>query len=167
MNFVQYQTTLGSVRDSGAGVRGDKSSNDVGLSVGHSLPSQNSSSSSSSSFVVTTTTQGPKTDGSFPRLMREGDLVICYERHDSMDHFILQASKIFNNKFGAFYHCDFIGKPFGTRVKSRSSNGWLYALEPIPDLWSLAVHVSSFRLISFGRFNRWSCVLLFRPVLKS
>jgi hypothetical protein len=47
---------------------------------------------------------------SFPRIMKEGDLVVCYERHDSMDHIYLEAGKIFNNKFGNFHHNDFVRK---------------------------------------------------------
>ena len=76
-----------------------------------------------------------------PRFMKNGDLIVAYERHDSMDHFYLEAGKILNNKFGAFHHNDFIGKSFGSRIRSRSTAGWLYALEPTPELWSLAVHV--------------------------
>ncbi len=45
----------------------------------------------------------------FPKVMKDGDLVIAYERHDSMDHFYLAAGKILNNKFGSFYHNDFLG----------------------------------------------------------
>ena len=86
---------------------------------------------------------------SFPCIMQDGDLIVAYERHDSMDHFFLEAGKILQNKFGAFHHNDFIGKPFGTKVKSRISSGWLYALKPTPDLWSLAVHVRRFLFNDF------------------
>eukprot|EP01041_Mallomonas_annulata_P007924 gene7924-16215_t len=77
---------------------------------------------------------------SLPRFMNEGDLVVIYERHDSMNHIYLEGGQIFNNKFGAFPHNDFIGKPFGSKIFSRYTPGWLYALEPSPDLWTLAVH---------------------------
>ena len=76
-----------------------------------------------------------------PKLMRSGDLVIVYERHDSLDHFYLKFGGMFNNKFGSFHHNDMIGKPFGTKISSRSSSGWIYLLEPTPELWSNAVHV--------------------------
>lgn len=75
-----------------------------------------------------------------PRIMKHGDLVIVYERHDSLNHVYLSKGAILNNKFGAFYHDDLIGKAFGSKVVSRSTSGWFYALEPSPELWSLAVH---------------------------
>ena len=74
------------------------------------------------------------------RKMKEADLVIVYERHDSMDHFYIERGKIFNNKYGAFYHDDFIGKCFGSKIISRCKNGWVYALEPTPELWTQALH---------------------------
>jgi tRNA (adenine57-N1/adenine58-N1)-methyltransferase catalytic subunit len=80
-----------------------------------------------------------------PRLMQDGDLVVVYERHDSLDHIYLKTGKIFQNKYGAFHHNDMIGKPFGTKIASKSTPGWMYALEPTPELWSSAVHV---RLVS-------------------
>lgn len=75
-----------------------------------------------------------------PRLMKHADLVIIYERHDSLNHIYLSRGEILNNKFGAFYHDDLIGKPFGSKIVSRNTTGWMYALEPSPELWSLAVH---------------------------
>jgi tRNA methyltransferase complex GCD14 subunit len=75
-----------------------------------------------------------------PRLMQHGDLTIIYERHDSLNHVYLSRGEILNNKFGAFYHDDLIGRPFGSKIVSRNTTGWMYALEPSPELWSLAVH---------------------------
>jgi tRNA (adenine57-N1/adenine58-N1)-methyltransferase len=73
--------------------------------------------------------------------MEDGDLVVVYERHDALDHFYIRKGQIFQNKFGAFYHSDFIGKPFGSKVYSRTKSKWIYALEPTPELWNAAVHV--------------------------
>lgn len=78
-----------------------------------------------------------------PRVMQNGDLVIVYERHDSLDHIYLAENTIFNNKYGTFYHNDMIGKPFGSKINSKTSPGYLYLLEPTPELWASAVHVSS------------------------
>lgn len=75
------------------------------------------------------------------RLMKVGDLVITYERHDTMDHIYLSENGIYSNKFGAFHHNDFIGKPFGSKIVCRSTSRWVYALEPSPELWSAALHV--------------------------
>ncbi len=75
--------------------------------------------------------------------MQAGDLVIIYERHDSLDHLYLQPGRVFNNKFGSFFHDDVIGKPFGSKIYSKHTTGWVYILEPTPELWSSAVHVSN------------------------
>jgi tRNA (adenine57-N1/adenine58-N1)-methyltransferase catalytic subunit len=73
------------------------------------------------------------------KLMSAGDVVIIYERHDTISYIQLEAYGYFENKFGLFYHNHFIGKPFGTKIYSKTKSGWLYALEPTPELWSLAM----------------------------
>ena len=80
---------------------------------------------------------------SHPKVIEEGDLVVVYERHDSLDHLFIKKGSILQNKFGTFPHDDMIGRPFGSKIQSRSSSGWIYILEPTPELWSMAVHVSS------------------------
>ena len=77
---------------------------------------------------------------SLPRLISENDLVVIYERHDMMSHVYVKAGDIYNNKYGAFYHDDFIGKPFGSKVFSKCSPGWIYTLEPSPEIWTLALN---------------------------
>ncbi len=73
-----------------------------------------------------------------PRLMKEGDVVILYERHDSLDHVRLKRGEKLHNRFGCFFHNDIIGKPFGSKVKSYDVDCWLYVMEPTPELWSSA-----------------------------
>jgi tRNA (adenine57-N1/adenine58-N1)-methyltransferase len=73
------------------------------------------------------------------KVMQEGDLVILYERHDSMTYLYLHKTKAFQNKFGRFPHSEMIGKEFGTMIKSTTYDGYVYALEPTPDLWSHAL----------------------------
>lgn len=84
-------------------------------------------------------------DGSLrPRLMQAGDVVIIYERHDSLDHLYLEAGASFTNRFGYFLHDDMIGKPFGSRVFSKNKGGgYIYLLEPTPELWGQAMKVLS------------------------
>ena len=36
----------------------------------------------------------------YRKIMKDGDLVIIYERHDSLDHLYLKQDMIFKNKFG-------------------------------------------------------------------
>jgi len=66
-------------------------------------------------------------------------VVIAYERHNSLDYFVLQKDGWFNNKHGAFDHNMFIGKPYGSLVPNNRKDGYLYALKPTPELWSLAI----------------------------
>ena len=78
------------------------------------------------------------------KLMRPNDLVIIYEGISAMDHVYLDPYKgIFQNKYGAFHHEDMVGKPFGSKIQSRWGTGYIYALEPTPELWSMGVRVSS------------------------
>jgi tRNA (adenine57-N1/adenine58-N1)-methyltransferase len=76
-----------------------------------------------------------------PYLIQDGDLVILYERHDSLDHLYVKKGGILQHKFGTFHHDDMIDKPYGTKVKSKTTYGWIYVLQPTPELWSGAVHV--------------------------
>ena len=50
--------------------------------------------------------------------IREGDCVIIYETLSKMNQIIIRKGASFQNGFGHFYHDDFIGKPFGTKVES-------------------------------------------------
>lgn len=78
-----------------------------------------------------------------PRLMQAGDLVILYERHDSLSYFYLEEKGSITNRFGYFKHEDMIGRPFGSRIYSRNVNngGYIYLLEPTPELWGQAMKV--------------------------
>jgi tRNA (adenine57-N1/adenine58-N1)-methyltransferase len=74
------------------------------------------------------------------KIMRAGDLVILSTSHDSADHLWLTPGALLDNKFGHFRHDEFIGKPFGTKVKARIGAGWILALQPTPELWSVALN---------------------------
>ena len=75
----------------------------------------------------------------FPRLVQDGDVVILYEGYKAIDHCVMKKDGLLQNKHGAFYHNDIIGKPFGQRAQSFSTSSFTYILEPTPELWSLAV----------------------------
>lgn len=92
------------------------------------------------------------------KVMNDGDLVIVYERHDSLNHFYLKAGTVFNNKFGSFWHDDMIGKHYGSKIKSFCTEGYVYLLEPTPELWSIAVHVSTTLLTDSSLTNY--CIIL-------
>jgi len=72
-------------------------------------------------------------------VIKDGDLVVMYERHDSLDHMYVKKGEILQNRFGKFYHDDIIGKPFGSMINSFYDNGYLYVLRPTPELWCNAV----------------------------
>jgi tRNA (adenine57-N1/adenine58-N1)-methyltransferase len=74
-------------------------------------------------------------------IIKDGDLVILYERHDSLDHMYVRKGQTLQNRFGKFHHNDIIGKPFGSLINSYfNDNGYLYVLRPTPELWCDAVH---------------------------
>ncbi|TXG75599.1 hypothetical protein E1A91_1Z002200v1 [Gossypium mustelinum] len=51
---------------------------------------------------------------SFNRRIRDGDLIIVYERHDTMKAVKVCENSVLQNRFGVFKHSDWIGKPFGS-----------------------------------------------------
>lgn len=73
------------------------------------------------------------------QLIKEGDIAIVYLSHDKLDHMTIQKDAKYDNKYGNFQHNDMIGKAYGTKIYSNTSNGWIYLLQPTPELWGLAL----------------------------
>jgi tRNA (adenine57-N1/adenine58-N1)-methyltransferase len=76
-----------------------------------------------------------------PRIVSEGDVVICYQGHNTLDFAVMKAGESLHNRFGTFRHDDIIGKPFGHKIRAFSgdSNQFIFVLEPTPELWSTAL----------------------------
>ncbi|KAK4417787.1 tRNA (adenine(58)-N(1))-methyltransferase catalytic subunit TRMT61A [Sesamum alatum] len=75
---------------------------------------------------------------SLNRRITEGDLVVVYERYDSMKPVKVTENGVLQNRFGVFKHSDWIGKSFGSKVFS-SKGGFVYLLAPTPELWTLVL----------------------------
>jgi tRNA (adenine57-N1/adenine58-N1)-methyltransferase len=70
--------------------------------------------------------------------IQPGSLVVICESFDNLNFCYAEEKAIFSNKNGHFHHDDFIGKPFGCKIRSRNNRGlgFVYLLRPTPELWA-------------------------------
>jgi hypothetical protein len=70
--------------------------------------------------------------------IQPGDLVVIFESFTSLNFVYATPKACFSNRNGHFPHDDFIGKPYGCKIRSKNNNGlgFLYLLRPTPELWS-------------------------------
>eukprot|EP00798_Chlamydomonas_sp_ICE-L_P011684 gene11684-34407_t len=90
-------------------------------------------------------------------IIKWGDLVVVHESIHVMKSAYMSKGQIYNSKFGHFKHEDMVGRPFGSKVYSdQGSKGFVFLLQPSPDLWSLVLkhrtqilYIADCSLISF------------------
>ena len=70
-------------------------------------------------------------------IIEEGDTVILYFGFENLYQIRIEKDKVHQFKYGALKHNDLIGKQFG--VKVHCPKGWLYALYPTPELWTVSL----------------------------
>lgn len=70
-------------------------------------------------------------------VIQPGDLVVIFESFTSLNFVYATPKACFSNRNGHFPHDDFIGKPYGCKIRSKNNNGlgFLYLLRPTPELW--------------------------------
>lgn len=75
-------------------------------------------------------------------VIKEGDLVVIVVSFDNLSFVYAKPKAIFSNRHGHFHHNDFIGKPFGTKIRSRDRRGYgfCYLLKPTPELWTRSLN---------------------------
>lgn len=79
----------------------------------------------------------------------DGDLIIVQEKYNAVTSVQLKRGEYLNNRYGRFAHDDIIGQPLGRRWEAKSHPGvgagtqqcagFVHALSPTPELWSLAM----------------------------
>ena len=78
-------------------------------------------------------------------LIRAGDVLIVYSSPQLMTPLLVVAGSIFSNRFGHFYHDDFIARPYASRIYARSPPlpssplGYVIPLPVTPELWTLSL----------------------------
>jgi tRNA (adenine57-N1/adenine58-N1)-methyltransferase len=69
-------------------------------------------------------------------------LLVIFESFDSLNFVYATPGEVFYNKNGNFHHDDFIGKPYGCKIRSRNKRGlgFIYLLRPTPELWARSLN---------------------------
>jgi tRNA (adenine57-N1/adenine58-N1)-methyltransferase len=75
-------------------------------------------------------------------IIRAGDLVVIMESFDKLTFVYAEQGGIYCNRNGHFRHSDFIGKPYGGKVRSHNNRGYgfCYLLKPTPELWARSLN---------------------------
>ena len=69
-----------------------------------------------------------------------GEVILIYENRDTIKCITLEKGKVHHNKFGAFKHEDIVGKPYGSKIVSEKSKGFIVAIRFVPYLWDRSIN---------------------------
>ena len=56
--------------------------------------------------------------------IQPGQLVVIFESFDNLNFVYATPQAIFSNRNGSFHHNDFLGKPFGCKIRSNTNRGF-------------------------------------------
>ena len=70
-------------------------------------------------------------------VIEAGDTAILYLGYDNMLQVKVDPNKVHQTKYGALRFSELIGTEYGRRV--HCSKGWLYVLQPTPELWTVTL----------------------------
>jgi hypothetical protein len=81
-------------------------------------------------------------------IIEPGALVVIFESFDNLNFVYAKPGGFFQNRNGYFPHDDFIGKPFGSIVRSSNNRGYgfVHLLKPTPEVGCL---------VCCGRFTKY------------
>jgi len=75
------------------------------------------------------------------KLIRLNDPVIIYGGNNQVDFIYVTENKMYDSKYGHYYHNNLVGVEYGSKVYDLTGKGgYIYVLKPTPELWTLALN---------------------------
>ncbi|CAE6349516.1 unnamed protein product [Rhizoctonia solani] len=73
------------------------------------------------------------------RYIAAGDVVILWMTREDIQPIVVTPGKELNGRYGVYRHSDLVGVSYGSKISSRNGRGFIHALRPTPELWTLAL----------------------------
>ncbi|KAG0673358.1 tRNA (adenine-N(1)-)-methyltransferase catalytic subunit trm61 [Pichia californica] len=73
------------------------------------------------------------------KFIEEGDLVLVYVSRTIIKPIYVKSGEHFNTRFGSFPHDSMIGLEFGSQITTPKDRGFVYLLQPTPELWTMSL----------------------------
>ena len=73
------------------------------------------------------------------KYIAEGDLVLVYVSRTIIKPIYVKSGENFNTRFGSFPHDTMIGLEFGSQITTPKDRGFVYLLQPTPELWTMSL----------------------------